>query len=164
MKNENTKKYQLYINTDDFDSKQAADYIDAQKNKSEYIRNAVLEYERNKEYKENQKSIEKIIEDKIASQIQQVLPSAVFSVCGEFMGQILKAINNIEVKPVIIQSGVTVASAPVAAPATPNNQVVEEPVKEPKEENVLKVKDTEIGVDDMDDILGSLSAFDESTY
>ena len=157
MKNENIKKYQFYINTEDFEGKQAADFIEAQKNKSEYIRTAILEYEKQKEFENNQKTIEKIIEDKITSQIQQVLPSAVFSVCGEFMGQILKAINNIEVKPVIIQSGITVASAPVATPAV-------ETIPETKAETMIKIKDTEVSTDELDGFLDGLDSFNESNY
>lgn len=175
MKNNNNQKIQFYVNTDKPEEKEIYDLIENQKNKSEYIRTAIIEYEKMKETEQKEKAVEDMVKAALEKEVDKVISKALAESYGVFTTQMammmtqmstqmLQAINSIEVKPTIIQAGfpmtampqmVPVAAPMVEAPAeAPETKEVEESVKD-KKMTTEELLDS-VNYDDID--------FDESAW
>lgn len=117
MKNETSKRYQIYINRDNEEGKKAVEYIDAQKNKSEYIRNAVCGYETYLIEKEQKEQLKDFIQKTIKEEIGKVIPQVLLQYMPIMTNQVIASMGGavFQTNPLPVQNNV--------APSVPQQEV-----------------------------------------
>lgn len=152
MKNDNTKKFQIYIKQDNEDGKRAVEYIDAQKNKSEYIKNAVCAYEEALAEKEENDKIKSLISEIIKEEIGKAIPQVLLQYMPIMTSQVIASMNGnvFQVNPLPVQNNVA-PSIPRQEVSVSTDTLPETEVKEDEKNNQTTTNNEKIEKVEPDD-------------